>query len=726
MVLVRHFTKMNPKNNTPDSFEQIKLQMHPRVLAALGAGLVTNDVVAVIELVKNSYDAFAQNAYIRFANSELTGPQIIIEDDGIGMTKELIQNVWCVIATPYKELNPRLSKDGKERRVVGEKGLGRLSISRLGHHFRLLTQSAHHPCFELIVDWSELSNNSRLDDCTIKLRKYPSASPFDISGTLIEIGGLHREWDEATISNLEENLARLISPFKETGELNIFVCRNDEDATASGKEVRIESPSFLSSPKYRIHGNASETGDIKATYIFKPLKNGKSRQKSLRHTWEQVYDDIQDAGLRGFERSTPKCGAFDFEIRAWDIAAEDTDEISEKFNFQKSKIRKAISVHKGISVYRDGVLVLPKSDNARDWLGLDLRRISKVGNRLSTSQVVGYVAITGDENPGIVDTSDRERLVSSDAVLGFEQMLMAIVGLLEIEREQDRVKRAKPIKNLFEDLSTELLIDQINEIVDEGGSASQTVPLVEAYSERIDSTIKSIEERLIFYSRMATVGTICNMLVHEIRNRTTVVARFLEMVKQRFSPFADQKLDRYYALADDSLSALDKLADTFSPLASHTFTRRKRKSVIEDSLSNCISILESELRKKKISVQLPKTRSEVIVDPGELETVFLNIFTNAIYWLGLAPKEDRRIRVRILHRKAERKIRVWIDDTGPGIDADALDKIFLPGVTRRPSGIGMGLTIASEIISGYGGVLFAKKDGALGGATFGFDIPCPA
>ena len=70
-----------------NEFERIPLRMHPRVFAALGADLVTNDVVAVIELVKNSYDAFARNVWLRFRNDPVQGAFLEIEDDGGGNDK---------------------------------------------------------------------------------------------------------------------------------------------------------------------------------------------------------------------------------------------------------------------------------------------------------------------------------------------------------------------------------------------------------------------------------------------------------------------------------------------------------------------------------------------------------------------------------------------------------------------------------------------------------------
>src|SRR5437660_4317580 len=123
---------MADQNPNSNGFDLIPFRMHPRVFAALGADLVTNDVVAVIELVKNSYDAFADNAWVRFRHDDELGSFLEIEDDGQGMSKAAIDDVWCLVATPFKENNPLARKGNKVRRVAGEKGLGRLAMARLG------------------------------------------------------------------------------------------------------------------------------------------------------------------------------------------------------------------------------------------------------------------------------------------------------------------------------------------------------------------------------------------------------------------------------------------------------------------------------------------------------------------------------------------------------------------------------------------------------------------
>lgn len=703
-------------------FEKIPFRMHPRVFAALGADLVTNDVVAVIELVKNSYDAFARNVWIRFGDNGDGSTYLEIEDDGLGMDHDTIHEVWCVVATPNKESHRKVRRGNKARRVVGEKGLGRLSVSRLGEKLQILTQQKGEPCWELKVDWGELAKADELSKCNVLCREYTDETPFKSSGTILQVDSLNSVWDETRISDLQENLARLMSPFGDLGEFNIYLSLEDSSGV-SEEEVHIQSPQFLSRPKYSLSGTVDELGNLDAKYKFKAIKHGKQRSRSFSISWNQIYDDIQDKRRADFSSEAATCGPFSFEIRAWDLGTEDTAEIAEKFDFQKSQIRKAISVHKGISVYRDGVLVLPKSEGARDWLGLDLRRVSKVGTRMSTSQLVGYVAITGDGNPDVLDTSDRERLVSNQAVIDFEEILKAAIGLLEIERDQDRVKKTEPVKSLFEGLSANSLVESISELADGGAEASEAVPLVAAFNASLETTRKAIEDRFIFYSRMATVGTIAQMLVHEIRNRTTVFGAFLDIVKSRFGPFDDEQLAKYYSLADSSVIAMERLADTFSPLASRSFTRRKKKANLEETMQNCVDILQKDLNNKGIRCFVPTTKTIVAVDPGELEAVLLNLLTNAIYWLGKTPREERKINFKNTIINGGKRVRVWVHDSGEGIDNDVVDKIFLPGVTRRPNGIGMGLTVASEIVGEYGGSVFAKKAGTLGGASIGFDLP---
>ena len=706
--------------------DALQLRMHPRVFAALGKDLVTNDVVAVMELVKNSYDAFAHNVWVTIGEDGILGPYLEIRDDGLGMTRDFIQNVWCMVATPYRETHRIVRRGEEKRRVVGAKGLGRLSVARLGKSLTMLTQAPRSPCWEVTVDWMEIASKDSLSNSNVLCKEYGGTSPFAQSGTKLQIFGLAEEWDQNRIDDLRDNLARLISPFSETKDFNIFLTSAD---SGSDEEVRIESPEFLTNPKYTFQGMVDATGSVKGTYRFSPIgRDGMPRTKPLRFSWYSIRESVPAAQRSRFSEKSSGCGPFSFEIRAWDIAADDTQEISDRFEIQKSIVRKAIRAHKGISVYRDGVLVLPKSENARDWLGLDLRRVGRVGPRLSTSQLVGYVAITADDNPGIVDTSDRERLSSSSEVAAFEEILMAIVKGLEEQRKEDRISpsREKPMIELFSRISADELIVRVKDVAARDGKAADTVGIVQEFADGLDQTRRTIEERFVYYSRLATVGTIAQKIIHEIRNRTTAIGSFLRTVKHSLGMFPEENTLTKLQRARDAVNALEKLANIFAPLANRNFRRRSERLILEDRIHGCLQMNEPELREKEIKFHVPNSRTFVVADPAEVDMIILNLIINASFWLGEVPRETRRIEFSLCPFVATTgaRVDVSIHDSGPGIDEDDLERVFLPGVTRKLDGFGMGLNVASELVAVYGGEMRTmRRPTPLGGASFMFDLP---
>ena len=376
-------------------------------------------------------------------------------------------------------------------------------------------------------------------------------------------------------------------------------------------------------------------------------------------------------------------------------------------------------------MYRDGVLILPKSDNARDWLGLDLRRISKVGTRLSTSQIVGYISISAEKNPLIEDTSDRERLASCIEVAEFEEILKAIVFLLENERDEDRVKpeREKSMDDLFEKLSVDEFSEEVMALSEEGAEIAKVIHPLRTFRDSHDSARKAIQKRFVYYSRLATVGTIAEMLVHEIRNRTIAFGSFMKFIQDRFGPFKEKAFKVEFRSGDRAVDALERLADTFAPLASRNFKRRKRESILEEQIRDCLTLHRGEIKRNHVRCRVPESKTKVAVDPGELDAIILNLVTNAVYWMKEVPKENRELKFSFTFINDGERVLVDVQDTGPGISMDDLEKVFWPGVTSKPGGIGMGLTVASELVAVYGGRMSTKYIGNNCGASFAFDLP---
>ena len=555
----------NEAETGADVSKQVAFRFHSRALAALGRDLVTDDVVAVMELVKNAYDALASHVVVRIRSggNGSEGPYVEIIDDGHGMDYGTIRDVWCVIATPFKQ-KQSVSKIGESARpVTGEKGLGRLSAARLGSEIEVTTRMKGGVVLGLSLNWDELLESEVLEDAVFKVSRLPVEAFDGDHGTRIRIGKLGSSWSDDKIDDLRQNLARLVSPFATVADFSLHL-----DATEDGGERDLQNiapPEFISKPKYAIEGSVDGEGTIRCRYRYRPIDGSNGRDCKLRKGWAEICQSLIQSERLNLRQTAPGCGPFEFEIRAWDLTRDDTRDIAFHFGENRRQIRGAIRSQQGVSIYRDDILVLPKSDGARDWLGLDLRRVSRVGARLSTSQVVGCVRITKSDNPSIVDTSDREGLVSNPATITFRSLVTTIVVLLEQERHIDRMdaKDTGTASDLFASLNAESLVAKLEMLRDQGGNVGDAIEAARVFGNELDRSRAVIEKRFGYYNRLAVIGTIAQMVIHEIRNRTTVIGRGLRKAGELFEHIRDTVFGRALQMANESVTALE-----FSPTAS--------------------------------------------------------------------------------------------------------------------------------------------------------------
>lgn len=696
---------------------QIPFRLHPRVFAALGTDLVTNDVVAIIELVKNSYDAIATRVDVRFRIDPATGKALIeVDDNGTGMSRKEIKDVWAVVATPHRMLNPYTGKGTRKRRVSGAKGLGRLSSARLGNYLEILTRAQHDRCWQLHVEWPALAKARNISSCGIEVSPYNGPAPFAKTGTLVRISDLRSEWDGERLEDLSDQLSRLVPPFEKFGDFQIWLTLPGKDAAPT----RVVAPEFIAHPPYRIQGDVEKDGQLHATYGH----SGDRRNTTIQRN---IWKDIAAAEGEG-ARPEPACGPFTFEIRAWDMDPQSIENVANAFGIaRKTTIRNSIRSYRGISVYRDRILVLPKSDLAKDWLGLDLRRVSRVGGRLSTSQLIGYAAITSAANPEIQDTSDRERLVENEARRDFTDLLKRVVELMEGERDKDRQDashRELPLKDLFASLTAEPLIDKVQGLANTGRPVEEALPLIKEHSSQLAQTRSEIERRFVYYSRVASLGILAATIVHEVRNQLVNLGRLLSVLTGLRGPTNNsvESIDKEIGLAEKAVRSLDRLATRFAPLATRGGPR-SRTAVLEQVIDDCLAMREKDIATANIKVTGPTSaQTQVAIDPGELTAILINFLDNAVFWLRTVPSDGRQLAFQ-LDSISEERIDVQVHDSGPGIEPGDEERIFWPGVTKKSEGLGMGLTVASELVSQHGGRTRLIVPGILGGASFGFDLP---
>lgn len=702
----------------------IPVTIHPRAFAAFGDELVTSDNVVLAELVKNAYDAYAFKVDISLI---INGSEQSLEicDDGLGMSIETIKKVFATVATPYKENSPVVTRiiNGKmkQRCVSGNKGVGRFSVAKIGKLISIYTKTSEMQSSVLVsIDWDRLRKANSLDKCTIKLNDKPEEDPLigKKSGTIIRIKELREFWSKDKFLSLKDELSRLLNPFHTINDFSIHLIQKD-NGNSTDDDLKIELNPFINNPVYSISGNVDTKGKVSWKYINNSITK-KRVQKGIL-PWDKSHYEFLN---RGDEFDDYKCGPFSFEIRTWDLDSDSIRNVSESFNIKRSDIRKTISKFKGLSVYRDNILVLPKSNATKDWLGLDARRISEIGKRISTTQIIGMVNISSTDNPGLRDTTDRESLTDTSEYKQFSLILLGIIEVLQNERYNDRIgyQKPQPLGQLIDAQASEKLVSDVEDAVKKNRSGSDIVGIVKSYHSENKKKIEILTSRLTYYAQTASLGSVALVVMHEFLTGMNSVKRFLNKVKNHISTF-DTRTNEYYGDAENGHKRLTELVNCFAPLC----MKDLRKKFFQCDLRNSIKKAENLIKAKKISqdiefdIGIPESIS-IAMSEGELQTIFINLFDNACYWIKESNNSEKKVLVSLEKMDSERVL-VVVSDTGNGILPENAKKIFLPGVTSKVNGLGMGLVIVTELLSCRQCKIGLRIPSDTMGATFIFDLP---
>ena len=212
--------------------EKLEFKVSSGLKDIIGRDLITDDFIAVFELVKNSYDANAKNVFIEFENNK-----IIISDDGDGMSIDDIKDKWLFVAYSSKKQNDDeddfRDKIQKRRHYAGAKGIGRFSADRLGDDLVLTTKQATSKKIQQIsVNWNKFNNqkekfeNVKVD--YLPLEDYIIPFPKNSKkGTILEISGT-QGWDRKKKIGLKHSLEKLINPFSQSSDFNIEIISKED------------------------------------------------------------------------------------------------------------------------------------------------------------------------------------------------------------------------------------------------------------------------------------------------------------------------------------------------------------------------------------------------------------------------------------------------------------------------------------------------------------------
>ena len=370
-------------------------------------------------------------------------------------------------------------------------------------------------------------------------------------------------------------------------------------------------------------------------------------------------------------------------------------------------------------MYRDNVLVLPKSEASRDWLGLDAKRISQIGRRISTSQIIGIIHVSNEKNPEIKDTTDREKLADTVEYKQFVDVINNVIEALQRERLQDRVDEKK--KETLTDIIAPLAAN-VEEAAKQGADAEEIVEYVRDYQQKNEKQLKELNDRLVYYAQTASLGSVAIVIMHEFLTGMTCIKRFLNKIKVHTSNY-DKRTNEYFEDAERSHKRIVEVSESFAPLYKKNLRKQDYQTNLKDALEKSVRLIGA--KKSSRDVKFEHALADNIFVPiseSELQTVFINLFDNACYWMKDTPEDKKRIWIN-LEKKEVGKVVLSVSDNGIGISKEEAQKIFIPGVTSKPKGIGMGLVIVTEIIKSYEGAVGVRIPGDKEGATFVLELP---
>ncbi|MFK4894713.1 sensor histidine kinase [Lactococcus petauri] len=336
----------------------------------IGRDLITNELVAIFELVKNSYDAEAKNVNIIINSFE---NYILIQDDGIGMSYSDLENKWLFVA--YSE-----KKDQSKQTYAGSKGIGRFSCDRLGDKLELYSNKAGDTN-KLSINWGDFEKNSleKFEDLDIKHTNHFNDDILldNFSGTTLKISGLRDEWDDNKVERVISALQRLVNPFVDDKRINI--------------NVKYFSTS-LSVPQINknIQNNISHVLDEKTTYIECRIHK-KSIKLSLTDKNNLIYDIL-------LENFTELDDVY-FKIYYLSRAA--------KINFTRIMGQSAKD-YGSIFLYKNDFRIFPYGEPNFDSFGLNLRKTQGYNRNLGHRELLGWINIR-DNKDHFKEVSSRDR-----------------------------------------------------------------------------------------------------------------------------------------------------------------------------------------------------------------------------------------------------------------------------------------------------------------------------
>ena len=696
-----------------DNIKHFKPKAH--ILKLLGEELIKSPIMAIYELVKNSYDADSSFVNVNFSNTQdKTNAIVTIEDNGTGLTSDVIENVWLEPGTDHRK---PIDEDGNRiinrspiyRRVpMGEKGVGRFAVHKLGNIITLITRPAEvledlegniekrvlDYEITLTIDWKAFSQSKYLEDIPITWQTETDKSKFhfqDNSGTLIRVTHLKEPWTRRMARSLKRNVVSMLSPKNDINKFKINLEFGNQwlDGFPDANEILNIAP-------YKYTALLDENYNLTVDYSFRLALNNEFGNRIINNKKENIQGllipvlrkELEDENylkndiegfISEFQQKKNPFGNILIEMYSYDLDSTTL----KNYTYDSKTLKNILNQHSGIKVFKDDMRVFNYGEPGNDWLELDIKRVQSK-KWFSNNQNIGFVYLDSENSTSLVEKTNREGFIDNEAYKIFYKCVLEVINDFRIERNIDRNKWLDYIKPPPKSRKYEDQTYAFNQLIDSTDfSDSEKKERLKKEAENLQKDFEEKKDTLLI---PAGVGMTASVALHEIEK---LVPRLKDVVNE--VPFqivlGNEKVDELDDYVQGILSVLRKGGN-------------KPIKLIE-SIDKAISNYSYKLKTRKIEVITDYDDSIEFVkcDKRYFITMIMNIIDNSIYWLDTIYKDSKGIYVKTYLDDINPV--VIIVDNGPGFK-DVITDLVRPFFSRKEDGIGIGLYLIDTIMMKYG------------------------
>lgn len=694
--------------------EALKWRFDISTFRLIGRDLITDRVTALFELVKNCYDANATEVTVSFENVGYgkVSSSICIKDDGIGMSFIDIRDKWMVIGTSNKRTNP-YSPEPFSRKCVGEKGIGRFAVDKLGDKVNIITKQKNTTQWlNVEINWETYYNQSGNNE-EIKLftdvenqYEFYDSIEQDSHGTTLKITNIREPWLEADIKRFIAEAAKLVSPFANL---------------SYPMTIRVVAP------EYNIDTLATKKlNDINiATISFSLGFNLKTNTQDAAFFNERAGSiEVRPIPIKSF-------GGIKMQVYFFDETA--------RRRYRKDFPNNQID---GIKIYRDSIITTPFAENEsdddkkRDVLGIDKRLWKNIFDRVSTREVIGIVDITKEENPEIIDATNRQDFVDNEQYRDLKEFIITQLDSIECYKKHLRKEKRKKTNTTLETAGDEIqsFISSVENIAQKNPNLKDSLAPVVEQAKKTGNVVKTAikeqkeaEEEFArkenIYMSIMSLQEYAIHITHAVRTTLNKMRDRVEYFDMFFPDPSEEEIFKRYA--KEMYAEFLNVNKVIDYMLSYSQSNIQPEDIILDE-----TIREIFLEYQPLFISNGITSDVVIPERIMLKNTRRQFFRDIIQNLldnsikAVTDCEKKTIRCSVFIEKEQ--LVIQLSDTGNGIPLDKRDWVFgiYNTTTQEQGGAGIGLYIVkTRVESLKGKVSIVDSEFKEVGTTVRIELP---